>query len=116
MMTNSCCSFLPATQIKQFLELFEFRSSRNCLLELVVQLRILLMEQRVILTFQDCINPSSAVRREAVLIVRGLGNLDPGFLHYIFDCILNDPALLWQKQTQSLQQFSHQPLGACHRS
>ena len=61
-------------------------------------------------------SPSSAVRREAVLIVRGLGNFDPGFLHYIFDCILNDPALLWQKQTQSLQQYSHQPLRACHRS
>ena len=63
---------------------------------------------------QAVANPSSAVRKTAVLISRGLRNLDPCFLHYIFDCILNDPALLGQMQTQSLQQFGHQPLGSCH--
>ncbi len=49
-----------------------------------------------------------------MLICRGLRNLDPGFLHYIFDCVLNDSVLLGQVQPQSLQQFSHQPLRSRH--
>ena len=63
--------------------------------------------------FKD-INPSSAVRKTVVLICRGLCNLDPGFLHYILDCMLNDSVLLGQVQPQSLQQFSHQPLRSRH--
>ena len=59
-------------------------------------------------------NPSSAVGKAAVLICRSLCNLGPYFLHYIFDCILNDPALIGQMQTQPLQQFSHHALGSRH--
>ena len=60
------------------------------------------------------VSPSSAVEKTVVLICSGLRYLDPGFLHYIFDCILNDSALLGQMQTQPLQQFSHQSLGSRH--
>ena len=43
---------------------------------------------------RQCINPSSAVQRTVVLICKGLRILNPRFLHYIFDRILNGAALL----------------------
>ncbi|MGB7748260.1 MAG: hypothetical protein WBN75_13340 [Verrucomicrobiia bacterium] len=48
------------------------------------------------------VNPSSAVRQKAVLIFSGLAKSSPGFLHYIFDRILNNPALFGKGQAQSL--------------
>ncbi|MGA9452441.1 MAG: hypothetical protein WBW41_13995 [Verrucomicrobiia bacterium] len=39
-------------------------------------------------------SPSSAVGKDATLICKGLGILNPRFRHYIFNDFLNDPALL----------------------
>src|ERR1041385_2567437 len=56
-------------------------------------------------------SPSSAVRRTDSLICNGLCILNPRFLHYIFDCFFNNPALLRQVKTQALQEFGHHAFG-----
>ena len=86
------------------------RLQRVLAVDLVVAWRLL----SVCKAARETPNPSSAVRKTVVLICRGLCNLDRGFLHYIFDCMLNDSVLLGQVQPQSLQQFSHQPLRSRH--